>query len=117
MYLEGEPYERGLIYGELAKELNQRQEEIFVEQINQFVPKGAFQNFLKIMMGFFTSSIPGHISLENQQEIYGISRTFSDEFDYIAPKYTRILGYHAAHDMGHALNDYSVVGCTSFALK
>ncbi len=117
MYIEGEPYERGLIYGELAKELNQRQEEIFVEQINQFVPKGAFQNFLKIMMGFFTSSIPDHISLENQQEIYGISRTFSDEFDYIAPKYTRILGYHAAHDMGHALNDYSVVGCTSFALK
>lgn len=117
MYLEGEPYERGLIYGELAKELNQTQEEIFVAQINQFVPKGAFQNFLKIMMGFFTSSIPDNISLENQQEIYGISRSFSDEFDYIAPKYTRILGYHAAHDMGHALNDYSVVGCTSFALK
>lgn len=117
MYLEGEPYERGLIYGELAKELNQQQEEIFVAQINQFIPKGAFQNFLKIMMGFFTSKIPDHISLENQQEIYGISRTFSDEFDYIAPKYTRILGYHAAHDMGHALNDYSVVGCTSFALK
>lgn len=117
MYIEGEPYERGLIYGELAKELNQQQEEIFVAQINQFIPKGAFQNFLKIMMGFFTSKIPDHISLENQQEIYGISRTFSDEFDYIAPKYTRILGYHAAHDMGHALNDYSVVGCTSFALK
>jgi isopenicillin-N N-acyltransferase-like protein len=117
MYIEGEPYERGLIYGELAKELNQQQEEIFVAQINQFIPKGAFQNFLKIMMGFFTSKIPNHISLENQQEIYGISRTFSDEFDYIAPKYTRILGYHAAHDMGHALNDYSVVGCTSFALK
>lgn len=117
MYIEGEPYERGLIYGELAKELNQSQEEIFVGQINQFVPKGAFQNFLKIMMGFFTNEIPDHISLENQQEIYGISRTFSDEFDYIAPKYTRILGYHAAHDMGHALNDYSVVGCTSFALK
>ncbi len=117
MYIEGEPYERGLIYGELAKELNQNQEEIFVGQINQFVPKGAFQNFLKIMMGFFTSSIPKHISLENQQEIYGISQTFTDKFDYIAPKYTRILGYHAAHDMGHALNDYSVVGCTSFALK
>jgi len=117
MYIEGDPYERGLIYGELAKELNHYQEVVFVDQIKQFIPSKTFQNFLKIMMGFFTNEIPDNISLENQQEIYGISRTFSDEFDDIAPKYTRILGYHAAHDMGHALNDYSVVGCTSFALK
>lgn len=117
MYIEGEPYERGLIYGELAKELNHYQEVVFVDQIKQFIPSETFQNFLKIMMGFFTNEIPKYIPLENQQEIYGISRAFSDEFDFIGPKYTRILGYHAAHDMGHALNDYSVVGCTSFALK
>lgn len=117
MYIEGAPYERGLIYGELAKELNHYQEVVFVDQIKQFIPSETFQNFLKIMMGFFTNEIPKYIPLENQQEIYGISQTFSDEFDFIGPKYTRILGYHAAHDMGHALNDYSVVGCTSFALK
>ena len=34
MYLEGEPYERGVIYGKLAKELVQEQEDIFVGQIN-----------------------------------------------------------------------------------
>ncbi|HNS41875.1 MAG TPA: C45 family autoproteolytic acyltransferase/hydrolase [Taishania sp.] len=117
MYIEGDPYERGLIYGELAKELNHHQEKVFVDQINEFVPKGFFQSFLNIMVGFFSNTIPDYIPLENQLEIYGISKTFSDEFDYVAPKYTRILSYHAAHDMGHALNDYSVVGCTSFALK
>lgn len=117
MYIEGEPYERGLIYGKLAKELVQRQEDIFVEQINQLVPNKFWQNILRIIIGYFNSEIPKYIPIENQQEIYGISQSFSDRYDYIAPKYMRILNYHAAHDIGHALNDYSMVGCTSFSLK
>lgn len=117
MYLEGTPYERGLVYGALSKELCQRQEEIFVNQINQFVPSGFAQKFLRLMLGFFNKELVNNIPLENQQEIYGISQSFSSDFDYVAPKFTRILNYHAAHDIGHALNDYSIVGCTSFALK
>ena len=117
MYLEGEPYERGLVYGELAKELVQEQEDIFVAQINQFIPNGFWRQSIKLFVGFFNSDLPENIPLENQQEIYGISQSFSDEYNYVAAKYTRILNYHAAHDIGHALNDYSMVGCTSFALK
>jgi hypothetical protein len=117
MYIEGAPYERGLIYGELAKELIQKQEEIFVGQINNFVPSQTWQQFLRLMLGFFNKDLPNNIPLENQQEIYGVSQAFSDEYNYIAPKYDRILNYHAAHDIGHALNDYSMVGCTSFALR
>ena len=117
MYIEGAPYERGLIYGELSKELIQRQEDIFVAQINQFVPGEFLQQFLRLLIGFFNADLPQHIPLENQQEILGVSRYFSNRYDYIADKYTRILNYHAAHDIGHALNDYSIVGCTSFAVK
>ena len=58
MYLEGKPYERGLIYGALAKELIQHQEDIFVAQINQFVPSGAFQQLLKLFIGFFNHDLP-----------------------------------------------------------
>jgi len=117
MYIEGAPYERGLIYGELAKELVQKQERVFVDQINHFVPSSVWQQFLRLMLDFFNKDLPGNIPLENQQEIYGISKAFSDDYDYISSKYGRILNYHAAHDIGHALNDYSMVGCTSFALK
>ena len=117
MYIEGAPYERGLIYGELAKELIQKQETIFVGQIDHFVPNKTWQGVLQLMIGFFNKNLPDNIQLENQQEIYGISKAFSDEYDYIATKYSRILNYHGAHDIGHALNDYSMVGCTSFALR
>lgn len=117
MYIEGSPYERGLIYGELAKELVQKQEDIFVDQIKGFIPSPTGRKFIQLMVEFFNRKLPAHIQEENQKEIYGISKSFSDQYDYIAPKYKRILNYHAAHDIGHALNDYSFVGCTSFALK
>jgi isopenicillin-N N-acyltransferase-like protein len=117
MYIEGDAYKRGLVYGKLAKELIQTQEVHFVNQINDFVPSEAWQNVLRLMIGFFNKDISKNIPNENLQEIYGISQSFSDKYDYIATKFCRILNYHAAHDIGHALNDYSLVGCTSFALK
>ncbi|MBB77584.1 MAG: peptidase C45 [Crocinitomicaceae bacterium] len=117
MYIEGAPYERGLVYGKLAKELIQKQETIFVKQIDNFVPNKIWKEFLKLLINFFNKELPSNIPIENQQEIYGVSKSFSNQYDYIAPKYNRILNYHAAHDIGHALNDYSMIGCTSFAIK
>jgi hypothetical protein len=66
MYIEGSPSERGLIYGELAKELIQSQEDIFVAQINQFVPSKFVQQFLRLFIGFFNSDLPDYVPLENQ---------------------------------------------------
>ncbi len=117
MYIEGNPYERGLIYGVLSKELVQYQEKVFVEQIDALVPSKFLQHTIRMMIGFFNKDLIYNIPEENLQEIYGVSQSFSDKYDYIGTKYQRILNYHAAHDIGHALNDYSVVGCTSFGLK
>src|SRR5690606_15092542 len=56
-----------------------------------------------------------HVTDEYKEEIYGISQFTAKEFEFVAPNYWRTLYFHAAHDIGHALQDLAMVGCTSFA--
>ena len=114
-YVEGKPFERGAILGNLAQELIVQQEIYFVRQIKNIIPSESFLYLLRYLVGFFNRNIDEFIPLEYQQEIYGETHFCSDEFNSIGSNYERILNYHAAHDIGHALKDYAVVGCTSFS--
>ncbi len=116
MYLEGDAYERGLSYGILAKELVIKQEEYFVESIKEMIPSKKMLNFLKYMIAIFNRNIDKNIPEEYLQEIYGVSKSASEEFNFIGSNYERLVNYHAAHDIGHALADYMIVGCSSFSV-
>ena len=115
LYIEGDAFERGVINGKLTKELIEIQEEAFVEQINKMISSKFYLNFLKYFVAWFNRNINNYITDEYLLEIYGVSLSASDEFLYIAPNYHRILDYHAAHDIGHALQDMNMAGCTSFS--
>lgn len=114
-YIEGEPFERGVVLGKLSQELVQRQERVFNNQINQLVPNSFYRGFLTYFVGWFNRDLDAYVPEENKLEILGVSQSAAKEYDVIAPAYQRILNYHGAHDIGHALQNMSLVGCTSFA--
>lgn len=115
LYVEGEPFERGVANGKLTKNLVQYQEVVFTNQLKRLVPSGMYRNLLKHTIRWFNRNMDDNIPQEYKLEIYGVSRSASPDFDDIDTPYQRMLNYHAAHDIGHALQNISLVGCTSFA--
>jgi len=114
LYVEGEPFERGVINGKLSKELVVRQEDHFAEQISKMIPSRSKRSFLKYLIGFFNRNLDKNVTEEYKEEIYGVSESASPEYQYLGTNYQRILNYHAAHDIGHAVQNLAMVGCTSF---
>jgi predicted choloylglycine hydrolase len=117
MYLEGSGYERGIAQGKLAKELIDYQEKVFVDKLKQLIPSTNYLSLLKGLIAWFNRDMESYIPQEYREEIYGISKSASTEFNYIGPAYGRMLNYHAAHDIGHALQNLALVGCTSFGVN
>jgi hypothetical protein len=115
VYLEGNAFDRGIAAGKLEKDLLKYQEDVFVNQIKKIVPSDFYLMFLRNFIGFFNRNLAANISEELKQEIYGISLSCTHDYDFIGSPYERQLNYHAAHDLGHAMQDYMLVGCTSFA--
>jgi isopenicillin-N N-acyltransferase-like protein len=114
MYVSGKPFEMGVVNGKLSQQLITDQEEAFTLEIKRMVPSPSYLKFLKYVVGFINRDLPDHVNDEYKQEIYGVSHAAADSFNWIGSNYARILNYHAAHDIGHALQNLMLVGCTSF---
>jgi isopenicillin-N N-acyltransferase like protein len=116
LYLEGKPFERGVINGKLTKDLIEKQEEAFTSRIREMIPSPYYLRFLKYFIYWFNRNLDEYIPEEYKEEIYGISLSASDKFSIIGSNYKRLLNYHSAHDIGHALLNMGLVGCTSFGV-
>ena len=114
--VQGSPAERGVAFGKLAEDLLHYQEEVFVDQIRQIIPSDSYLKFLRFFLILFNRNLGEYIPEEYRTEIYGISLSCSHEYDAIGTPYERQLNYHAAHDIGHAMQDYMLVGCSSFGV-
>jgi len=117
MYLSGSDFELGVKNGVLAQELIQYQEEVFVERLREMVPSEFYINFLKQVIVLMNRNLDRYIPQEYQREIHGVALQASKSFDFIGPAYPRMLSYHAAHDLGHALQNMNLVACTAFGVR
>ncbi|WP_245726417.1 C45 family autoproteolytic acyltransferase/hydolase [Pricia antarctica] len=115
LYVSGNPYELGLKTGSLTQELFNQQEKIFVKKIDELVPSKGKQKLLRKFLAWFNRKMYRNIDEQYKAEIYGMSQYASKDFDYIAKPYQRVMYFHGAHDIGHALQDLALVGCSSFA--
>ena len=114
MYISGSPEELGIKNGILAQGLIKKQEEAFVSQIKKMIPSVSYLNFLKYITSYITRELPDYIPQEYLTEIKAVSLFASSEFDFIGDNYVRQLNYHAAHDIGHAMQNLHLVECTAF---
>jgi len=115
LYVEGDPLEIGVNTGALSDSLLKKQENIFFSKIEDIIPSKFQQKLLRQFLKWYNRKLYTNVPEEYQTEIYGISQYTSNNFDNIAPQYQRNLYLHAAHDIGHALQDLALVGCSSFA--
>ncbi|TDW50163.1 acyl-CoA:6-aminopenicillanic acid acyl transferase [Flavobacterium sp. 270] len=115
LYAEGDPLEIGLNTGALTDSLLKKQQQIFFSKIGDIVPSKFQQKLLRFFLKWYNRKLYLNVPDEYQAEIYGVSQYTSHDLDNIAPPYQRGLYLHAAHDIGHALQDLALVGCSSFA--
>lgn len=116
LYIRGNPLQLGYNNGALTQGLMQKQEEIFFSKVESLVPSKFRQNLLRDFLKWYNRKMYLNVRGDFQAELYGLSLYSSDRYNFIAPQYLRTLYLHGAHDIGHAMQDLMMVGCTSLAV-
>lgn len=116
LYIRGNPLQLGHNNGALTQRLMQKQEAVFFSKVESFIPSKFKQHLLRGFLKWYNRKMYLNIRDEDQAELYGLSRYSSDRYNFIAPEFQRIMYLHGAHDIGHAMQDLMMVGCTSLAV-
>lgn len=114
-HIDGDATARGGKYGALTKDLLLFQEQVFVNQIHEIISSEWWVEILHKIIAIFNRNIAQHIPDELRTEIHALSTYGTDDYNNYGTSYVRQINYHAAHDIGHTLQEYMLVGCSSFA--
>lgn len=115
LYVEGSGQERGARQGALTQDLMKYQEDVFVNQIRAIIPSDNYLSVLRTFLIVFNRNMGKYVAEEYRNEIVAMSEFCTHDYDAIGTPYERQLNYHGAHDIGHTMQQYMLVGCSSFA--
>ncbi len=116
MKVSGTPFERGEAIGKLVPDLVRNQEKVFADKLFEMIPNAHYRDFLCYFITIFNRRLGRSVPKEYRQEIKAMSTVCTDELAKFGDPYERQMQYHSAHDIGHVMQDYMLVGCTSFAV-
>ncbi|MFK7113747.1 C45 family peptidase [Flavobacterium oreochromis] len=116
LHVKGTPSQLGLLSGALAEKLIKKQERIFFNKLAEIIPSTFRQKLLRTVLKWYNRKLYLNVKEEYKTEIYGLSQYSDTTFNYVASPYLRSLYLHGAHDIGHAMQDLALVGCSSLAV-
>lgn len=116
LFVSGDPLEIGQKTGVLTKELYAFQEQSFMNLITDFIPSEKRRKFLFKVLKYYNRDLHKYVNNEYKAQIYGLSESANSRYDSLIDKYNRNLFLHGAHDIGHAMHDLMLVGCSSLAV-
>ncbi|MCP4638984.1 MAG: hypothetical protein GY851_01050 [bacterium] len=115
MRLTGTPYELGYANAVLTQAYIRDQEAALIATVKQFIPSDVAFWLIRKLVVVRNRNLPDFVPMDRQIEILGLSHGYEDPFPHLGGLYGRMLNYHAAHDISHAVMHNPLVGCTSFA--
>ncbi len=114
--LEGTAFEIGRAAAVLAGDMRRADEEALVAEFRKHVPSPLMRYLLIRGTPLFASRMAADVPAPYLEEIAGgASIDAPDDYAWIGPRYTRKFCYHAIHDLGQAMVDSPILGCTGFA--
>ena len=114
--VSGSSQEIGHYSGLLTQDLYQYQEKAFFDNLQTTVPSKLKQKVLLGFLRWYNREMYQYIPDSYLKEIYSLSQFSSNQYNWVAPKFQRALFLHGAHDIGHAMQDLAIVGCSSLAV-
>lgn len=115
LYVSGGPYALGNRAGLLTADLFRQQQHIFMDKLEHLVPSKFKQRLIAKFIHWYGRRLDNYIPEIYLEEIYALSTHLDNAYPYAGDNFSLTLFMHAAHDLGHALRDLAIVGCSSVA--
>jgi hypothetical protein len=113
---QGAPYATGFAAGVLGDDLRVRLEDELFAAFEANVPNAVARWLVTRGSALVGMGLDRELLDEHRRELRGDVDAAPERFGFAGASYTRKVYYHAIHDIGQALVDTPLLGCTGFAV-